>query len=681
MISLTQNINLNHLFSHITILFLFLSALHIGLFLPITDLRQLNDSSIGSEEIRFVPITKLVKGSNYPSSSLSENFNDNNLKTMEPPSFVIGNQVGNGGGIYQIHDSLIKINSSSLEIQNTLTDGNPNEHNTTLTIDNSLENFLKNSADFQIQNVTATEDWRQIESNITDADLRYSTTYIEIAQKFEIKEEYANITTVEVYLTYYDRFKEDKKTPNGTLSIFDDDSGGPNTLLGTTSLEEGFYSVDLGPLDPAWVTYTFPQPINVTKGSYWLVLNDTGDQTFGYWEWFTQDDATNGDAGVTAMKLDHGDSWAVGEPFPYGDITSAIRVLPTDASWNGLVYSSPKEISMTYNTSDEDYELSSFKFEVNDTFPTHDFYTNTSVSFTLHYIANYTFSSPIPTYVKYQAQNGSDSFWNLSFSTIQVDTVDKIRNRTITISGIQTDWNGSKIYWNNSSIPEYATLIDNPNVTWDGDPTHRYTYGNTTMVINVSTLSSNVTWLVCFNTTNYISNFNLERNSVPLSLPLRVNVTDTLDLIYTVGEPDGNASYWIEYNPAGRQITANTSISYSDNIVKYIWDINSTLDQTTNINGTYELQVFWISMDKIKVGTYIRTVDLIINTTFNVQAETEVIIDELYTVTAFYKSIHNQTDVKNAKIWCDASWSSAIDMNQIPMDYSYNASFITSGQD
>ncbi|MFX0185699.1 MAG: hypothetical protein ACFE95_21650, partial [Candidatus Hodarchaeota archaeon] len=679
MFSLTQKINI--LISHITILFLISIVLPIGLFLPITDLNQLNDSSIFSEDIRFIPITKLMKESNFHSSSLSENFNDNNLKTIEPPSFVIGKQIGDGGGIYQIRDSLIKINSSSLKIQNTLTVGYPKGHNITFTIDDSLENFLKNSADFQIQNITAKEDWRQIESNVTDADIRDSTIYSELAQKFEIMEDYANITMVEVYLTYYDRFSGDNKIPHGTLSIFDDDSGTPNIPLGTTSLEEGLESVDVGPVGPGWVTYTFPKPINVTKGSYWLVFNDTGDQTFGYWEWFTQDDTTNGDAGITAMKLDHGDSWAVGEPFPDGDITSVIRVIPTDASRNSLVYTSPNEISMTYNTSEGDYELSSFTFEANETLA-HDFYTNTSVSFTLHYITNYTFTSPINTTVKYQTQNGSDSFWNLTFSTIRVDTQDIIRNHSITISGIQADWNGSKIYWNDSSIPEYTNLIDNPNVTWDGDPAHKYAYGNTTMVINASTLISNVTWHVCFNATNYISNFNLEQNSVPLSFPLGANVTDTLELIYTVGEPDGNASYWIEYNPTGTQVTANTNISYSDNIVNETWDINSTLDQTTNINGTYDLQVFWISMDKTKVGTYTLTLDLFINTSFNIQAENEIIIGELFTVTAFYKSIHNQTDVKNAKIWCDANWSSATDvfMNQIFMDYSYNATFSTSGQ-
>ncbi|MFX0052732.1 MAG: hypothetical protein ACFE8U_15750, partial [Candidatus Hermodarchaeota archaeon] len=688
---LTQNINQNHLLSHITILFLICNILPINSFLLTTDLNQSNDTSIDLEEI--LSLTRLIKDSDPLYSSLYKNNTDKNLKGLNTPSFLIGNQRGKGGGIYQIRDSLIKINSSSLEIQNTMpltipNGGTPSGHNTTFKIEDSLENFSKNSADFQILNVTAKEDWRSIENETGgQLDPRDSRSFLEVAQKIEIKEDYANITQIRVYIKYVDIPESlgglDGDYPHGNVSIYDDNGVGglPGTQLGTLTLEGKFGPTDGETFGPTWPTYSFPKPINVTKGHYWLVLNDTGNENIGYWYWYTQNDTYNGDTGDFAYKPTHDASWIV-NPFPSGDILSVIRVLPTDSNWDNLTYSNPTEIAMTYNTSEGNYELSSFKFTANDTVSSHDFYTNTSVSFIIHYLANYSFSSSIPTYITYQVQNGSSSFWNMSFSTIQINTTDMIRNHTITISGIQAEWNGSKIYWNDSSIPEYTNLIDNPNVTWDGDPTHKYTYGNTTMVINTSTLISNVTWHICFNATNYVQSFNLERNSVILSVPLRANVTDTLELIYTVGETNGNASYWIEYNPTGIQVVANTNVSYSDNTVNDMWDINSTLDQTTNINGTYDLQAFWINMDKTQVGTYVLTLDLFVNTSFNVHAEHEVIIGELFNITGLYKSIHNQTDVKNAKIWCDASWPSATDvfMNQIDIDYSYNATFSTYGQ-
>ncbi|MFX0206283.1 MAG: hypothetical protein ACFFDT_09865, partial [Candidatus Hodarchaeota archaeon] len=43
-------------------------------------------------------------------------------------------------------------------------------------------------------------------------------------------------------------------------------------------------------------------------------------------------------------------------------------------------------------------------------------------------------------------------------------------------------------------------------------------------------------------------------------------------------------------------------------------------------------------------------------------------------------SIHNNTVIKNAQIWCDANWTTAVKMNYISTDHSYNASFSTKDQ-
>ncbi|MFX0173918.1 MAG: hypothetical protein ACFE9L_18695, partial [Candidatus Hodarchaeota archaeon] len=225
-----QNINQNHVLSHITILFLICNILSLNSFLLTTDLNQPNDTSIDLEELLLV--TRLMKESDPLYSSLYKNNTDKNLKKLDPPSYLIGNQRGKGGGIIQIHDSLIKINSSSLEIQNTMpltlpNGGTPSGHNTTFTIDYSLENFSKNSADFQILNVTAKEDWRSIENETGgQLDLRDSRSFLEVAQKIEIKEDYANITQVRVYITYVDIPESlgglDGDYPHGNVSIYDD---------------------------------------------------------------------------------------------------------------------------------------------------------------------------------------------------------------------------------------------------------------------------------------------------------------------------------------------------------------------------------------------------------------------------------------------------------------------------
>ncbi|MFX1334294.1 MAG: hypothetical protein ACFFAM_07615, partial [Promethearchaeota archaeon] len=168
--------------------------------------------------------------------------------------------------------------------------------------------------------------WLIIENEIEDSDTRVSTTYIEAAQKFELTEENANITQIKLYIRYIDLFK-DGEYPHGTVSIFNDNTGKPGTPLGTTTLEEGFASLDLGvSIGPTWVTFTFLEPINVVQGFYWIVLSDTGNQAVGFWEWYTQDDLTNGDTGDWAAKSSHEGNWVL-NPFPPGDLLSEIRIL------------------------------------------------------------------------------------------------------------------------------------------------------------------------------------------------------------------------------------------------------------------------------------------------------------------------------------------------------------------
>ncbi|WP_455139737.1 hypothetical protein [Candidatus Hodarchaeum mangrovi] len=190
-----------------------------------------------------------------------------------------------------------------------------------LTLNSSLLDIFGETTD--------SEYWLTIEDEIEDLDGRLSLTYITAAQKFEITEEYANITEISVYLTYIDVAK-DGKTPHGTVSILTDDNGLPGVPLSTTTLEEKFGPLDLGvSIGPTWINCLFATPIMITQGSYWIVLNDTGEQAFGSWEWFTQDDMTNGDSGDWAAKASHTGSWVL-NPFPPGDMLSKIKIVPTN---------------------------------------------------------------------------------------------------------------------------------------------------------------------------------------------------------------------------------------------------------------------------------------------------------------------------------------------------------------
>ncbi|MFX0184968.1 MAG: hypothetical protein ACFE95_17940, partial [Candidatus Hodarchaeota archaeon] len=178
-------------------------------------------------------------------------------------------------------------------------------------IDKNSEN--SESTDSEPANIasetTESDYWLIIENETENSNIRRSPTYIEIAQKFEIMEENANITQVKVHIRYIDLYK-DGDYPRGSLSVYNDNNGEPGVPLGTTPLEEVFGPLDLGiGIGPTWVIYTFFTPIRVSQGFYWIVLSDTGNQAVGYWEWYTQRDLTNGDSGDWAVKSTHDSSW------------------------------------------------------------------------------------------------------------------------------------------------------------------------------------------------------------------------------------------------------------------------------------------------------------------------------------------------------------------------------------
>ncbi|MFW9854757.1 MAG: hypothetical protein ACFFFG_06835 [Candidatus Thorarchaeota archaeon] len=646
--------------------------------------KHFNTTILRNPEGGLIPQTEEMRSvakSSRISKELGNDPTDSAASDRGLLSHSIGTRLGIGTGSHSVIDSYTRVNLSELNTMNSIKDGYTSQRNATFSID-PLVASSQEAVFFQIQEVIAQEDWRAMENNISSADSLSSTSFVEAGQKFEIKEDYANITEVSVFLKYVDAIGLDGNIPHGNVSIHDDNSGEPGKQLGTMTLEEGFGSLDIGPAIPAaWISYRFSVPINLTKGSYWLVLNDTGIPAEGSWEWYAQEDTSLGNAGDIVLKTSHVDTWSL-NPFPYDghDIISAVRILPTDGNWNNLTYTSPSDIKMNYTTTEGGYTLSSFSFEANNTL-SHEFNTTTSVSFSLLNTVNYAYSgNPINGTSTYRAENGSLVLWNITFSTIQISTSDAIKNRTITIDGIPVDWNGSRIYWNNSDVPEYPDLINDFNVTWDGDPAHKYTHGNTTMVVNVSTLTDNVTWHVWFEAPNYLLNFTLGRGTTPFIIPYEANATDLLNLTFYT-RYTGNLSYWIDF-PNGSSI-ARVDINGINTEFWEEWDIIQTLDPTINVNGTYWLQAFWSKDNSTKVGTFVRYLDLFVNTSLSPLNDTEILIGQSLNLAVNYRSTHNGTDIKGALIWANASWPTGarqnVTMNQLG-DGSYNASFSTTGQ-
>ncbi|MHA1228643.1 MAG: hypothetical protein ACTSPV_18110, partial [Candidatus Hodarchaeales archaeon] len=364
---------------------------------------------------------------------------------------------------------------------------------------------------------------------------------------------------------------------------------------------------------------------------------------------------------VYAKRPNYYSSW--GEWFDADgkfDSPLQIRVRPVEKignKWVAKKYSLKNDIKIWYSTTaDGGSEVlldDSTWFKANAT-NTHNFKSNTSISFNLNFVANYTYiSNPFSVTPSFSVSNSSSANWNLTFSTAALNTTYSIRNHTIRIIGLETDWNGTEIYWNDSSTAEYTDLDNNVNVTLDGNPVNKYTNGSSTMYVNASTLAENTTWHIWFEAPNYIYTFDLSEGGTPLNLPYQTYTMNDYNLDFVVGET-GNLTYWIDYPNDSQLLRKNinpTQTTFSD-----LWDIDSTFDDISEVNGTYELQAFWNNSDLTKVGTYTRRVNMIVNTSTSYSSESEVLIGTNLDITLYYNATHNNTVINNANLTGVPSW-------------------------
>jgi hypothetical protein len=427
-----------------------------------------------------------------------------------------------------------------------------------------------------------------------------------------------------------------------------------------------------------WRTYTFPNPIKVTQGTYWLVLNDTtNDGAVGGWGWYTRLDSVSGNYSSWAYKDTHTGNWYVnGPPAGNSDLICAIRILPTDASSNKLIYTNPSTISMTYNTSFGGYTLTSFTFQANNT-DTHDFYTNTSVSFTLRDTGAYVYdSNPITGIDTYKVTNVSNAVWNISFSTSSVITIEEIRNRTTTISGLNTDWNGTAIYQDGS-------LTYNKTNTGGLNNSVLYTNQTSTMIINASTLTDVKDWEVLFIAPNYITSFNWQISNSNITT---ATTMDTLKANYTFITPNiggFNFSIWIEA-PDRTLVNSSVNNTFGTNDL-YNWDINQSIHNvllTNKANGTYQTYVFWENTTNNQVGFYTRNITVLIHTTLLVEAPDEVFENTWLNMTIHYNATHIDTGVNNGNVTGLFGWNDTLETFNQPVAFGlYNLSIWIDGAD
>ncbi|MFW9777534.1 MAG: hypothetical protein ACFFE8_01690 [Candidatus Heimdallarchaeota archaeon] len=665
----------------LVILMLMLSSVYtqLSLILPFTDSLHDDDVDVNTlagnnARIRIPSLMTETGGGSISDLISSSHYDSSSIKS------AIGQQTGFGGKSYSVYDSFNWTSVEILTTQNTLSGGLPTGRTDSLTISDPT-GFTRQYGEFNISSVAASSDWRLIEN--FDNTLRGPVNsdpnglgYYEVAMSFNITEAFVNVTKVRIINNF-----NPLGSPQGTLYIVNSTGAGQpddNQVL-TEKLTLQVTGIQ-------WDTYTFSSPVFLTKGMYFVVMNDTLQDPSNYWLWYWQHDLIDdgSEDGTAYSKQFSHSTW---QPWGGGIATLPLQIEALPLEFNGTdyvnrTYTDPYSLGFSYNTSAGNRELTTFTwFAWNDT-ATHSFQTNTSVTFELTFVANYTYSlNPILAGSSYIAVNNSVVSWNLTFSTSVLNTTYNVRNHTVKISNFESDWNGTSIYWNNSLTQQYSDLPTNLDVSPFGNYATRYQHGvHTTIYINASDLSENTTWHTWFEAPNHLLNFTISLGSTPLGFPYKANVTDVLNLTF-YNSNIGNLTYWIDFPNGSTRTRVNINTTHS--IFWEEWDINNTVDQTTYVNGTYQLQAFWNNSDLTQVGTFTRKLDIYINTSLSVQADTEVIIGEKFNVTALYKTIHNDTDISRVRIWANASWPHGskqnTSMNQL-IDDSYNASFITTGQ-
>ncbi|MFX0087114.1 MAG: hypothetical protein ACFFAU_15805, partial [Candidatus Hodarchaeota archaeon] len=571
---------------------------------------------------------------------LDENMQSNRSK------LAINSKSGSTSGNISIKDSYIWTGTETINTSNAIDPltGLPTNYNDSVTISHSSDWICQNGW-FNISNIIAEKDYRLIEDYEYDRGSVNSKAtedaFYEIAMSFSISEDFANLTKIFTYTS-------ELANPSGLIYIVNSTLGEPDDTKILSS------KLSLFPTNnPQWNEYEFNEPILLKGGiKYFIVMNSTS--TNKIWEWYYQNDTLDDgvdEGDVYYKKASHTqNNWTFWDDV---DLPLIIEVLPME--YNGSTYQTKKyynlgELSLSYNTSVDNTTLSSpVWFEWNDT-ENHIFNSNISLSFTLDFIANYTYSSnPINCTINYIVDNGTSCKWSAIFSTISLNKTYSVRNRTITIQNLNVDWNGSAIFHNGSYVY---------NLTNSGGLNGSITYVNSSsvMFINSSSLSDAKEWNISFEAPNYILNFNWMLNTYPVT---SANVTDTLTPnIYfdSRGVGGKNLSVFIETG-LGLQIYNNTNRNITE-IILDDWNIYQSTLSLPEANGTYYSAAFWINGTSNQIGFFTRDINVFINTTLIVEAPSEILINNLLNITVKFNTTHNFTAINGANVTGKPSWGS-----------------------
>jgi hypothetical protein len=616
-----------------------------------------NATSIVKGFERHSIIPRLTQDSSTELTERSTNSDYSSQATSKGlPSFSIGIQEGEGGGTFSAEDYLTLVGSDSVSVDDNHWRTNPEEHEDqyALTIPT---NYVNSSLTMDISDVVAIDDWRLIENDSSSGIFQASSTFVEFTQEFTVDEEYANISSLRLFIDMIDSNGGDGQKPHGTLLLLNDtgsSSPDDSVVLHSQSLEA--HSSIAGLIDgtgwAGWLDYAISPEVTLPKGTYWFALNDTQTGGAGYWNWYTVADSGQIDKGAVNYKFFRGPSWS---SFPGQDIVMMPKVCPIEnisSTYPAKAYNDPAALDFQYKTSLDATSLNIFSmFEGNMTSDNiHSFTTNTSVNFALSWRIEINYANnPITPSVHYYIENSTTvAKWNLTFSSNIVSTTYSIRNRSIQIFNLPNDWTEGAIYHDGS-------LVYNSTNSGGFNGSISYNDGNSNLIVNASTLSTTKTWDISFNAPNYITEFNWFDQIIGSNVTFATSM-DTLEPKITFKSPNeggNNFSVWIESH-SGTRIYSDSNKAVGETVND--WNIAQTTLSLPVVNGTYQTYAFWENTTENQVGFFTRNITVFVHTTPSINAPTEVIEDTSFEIIVYYNATHNSTGINGANVTGVPDW-------------------------
>ena len=335
---------------------------------------------------------------------------------------------------------------------------------------------------------------------------------------------------------------------------------------------------------PNWYLQEFPNPISLSKGQYYLVLNGTGFEQFdsSKYNWFlNEDDSIHTNLYTSKLNDNIWNFEVPGEPFRHKLIQR------TDRTYN------PEEINMTIGINGDIFSITNgseqgtvtlnvenVNYFPNATFFISKIHKNTAVDlvFNMTYKASYKIF--LESSGSLRIEENKDNLWSVSPVITR-----KFENHTLYFN-YPNNWNGIRVMRNSQDITSQVLINETINY----------------LFLPNETILDDATWLIQANSSNI--NFNLV-------LP-RLEFRAGQELKFSLEEPALNGNYAFRlYDSLGYELEDSLQLKQipGDTLI-FSYNLSSISNE-----GTYKAYIYW--NDLYDAGVVIQEFNIIIPEVFD----------------------------------------------------------------